>query len=510
MSILEVSNLKFSYKDNILFSNLNLRLMHDDHLGLIGMNGVGKTTLLKLIAERLHPDEGTIRWLSGVDYSYLDQHLEIDSKLNIREYLASVYDELFEVENRLNALYKSLETADPNDYDKILRKADNLMHHLEENDFYLIKSKIENVINGLGVKADLNFPLRNLSGGERIKIFLAKLLLEEKDVLLLDEPTNFLDEQHIEWLAKYLVNYPKAFIVVSHNPAFLNLVCNKIAEIHNKQLNVYKGNYDAYLKQKELKEQTYLTVYKAQQKFIKKTEEYIKKNIARASTAKQAKSRQKVLEKIEKLEKPVKYKKVKFDFPFTSSFQKEAIVIKDLEIGYDHPLLPKINLIVRFGEKIRIVGKNGVGKTTFLKTVLGLIKPISGRVNVSELNKIIYYSQEFKDDKTLTPIEYVRNDYPLMTDEEIRSLLARYGVVEELPLKPFTQLSGGEIAKVRLAHLSLESSNMLILDEPTNHLDVIAKKGLYQALREYPGTIILVSHEKEVFHGLKMNEIVFG
>lgn len=509
MSILEVNNLKFSYQDKILFSNINFRLLQTDHLGLIGMNGVGKTTFLKILAEKLHPDEGKVSWLSGVSYSYLDQHLEVNNDITIREYLAKVYDDLFNIEKRLNDLYKSLETIDANEYEKVLNKADNLFNYLEENGFFLIKSRMENVLNGLGVSVDINTPLRTLSGGQRIKIFLAKLLLEEKDVLLLDEPTNFLDEQHIEWLSKYLVNYPKAFIVVSHNPKFLNSVCNKIAEIHNKQLFVYKGNYDDYLKQKETNDSTYQAMYLAQQKYIKKTEEYIKKNIARASTSKQAKSRQKALEKLEILEKPVSYKKVKFNFPFSSSFQKDAIVVRDLVIGYNYPLLPKINIKVKFGEKIRIIGKNGVGKTTFLKTILGIIRPISGYVSLCDLNKIVYFSQEFTLED-ITPIEYIREHYPLMTDEEIRGLLARYGVTNDLPIKLMKQLSGGEIAKVRLALLSLEDSNLLILDEPTNHLDVIAKNALFQALKEYPGTVILVSHEKEVFHNLDMKEIVFG
>jgi len=510
MSILEVNNLKFSYEDEILFANLNFRLLNNDHLGLVGMNGVGKTTLLKLLSFKLHPDEGSIKWLNGVSFSYLDQHLEVDTDVSIKEYLAKVYEDLFTLEKRLNDLYKSLETINENEYEKVLNKADNILQTLEEKGFYQIKSKIESILNGLGVKVDLETPLKTLSGGQRIKVFLAKLLLEEKDVLLLDEPTNFLDEEHIEWLSKYLNNYKNAFIVVSHNQKFLNTVCNKIAELNNKKLTIYKGNYDAYLKQKAINDESYLTKYEAQQKYIKKTTEYINKNIARASTAKQAKSRQKALEKLEILEKPVTLKPIKFSFPFASSFHKEALIVKDLVIGYNFPLLPKINLKIKFGEKVRIIGKNGVGKTTFIKTILGIIPSLGGEVRLSNLNKIIYFSQEFTDDKSQTPIDYFRKFYPLMTNEEIRKVLAKFGITDDLPLRPMAELSGGEISRVRLALLTLEESNMLILDEPTNHLDVLAKNALINALNEYQGTIILVSHEKEVFTDITLRDIKFS
>ena len=510
MSILEISNLKFSYGEKNLFNSLNMRLFQNDHLGLIGLNGVGKTTLMNLIAKKIDPDEGKVTWENGVIFSYLDQHLKVHDEISVYEYLYNVYDDLFEIEKKINALYKSLETETEENYDKILNKAYNLTAILEENDFYMIKSKIENVLNGLGINVDNSFLLKNLSGGQRVKIFLAKMLLEEKDVLLLDEPTNFLDPIHVEWLSKYLVNYPKAYIVISHNTGFLNAVTNTIAEINNKQLNIYKGNYDAYILQKSMNDERYAQEYNAQQKYIKKTEEFIKKNIVRASTSKQAKSRRKILEKLDVLDKPTSNKKIIFDFPFSKSFHKEAIIIKDLEIGYDKVLLPKINLKIRFGEKLAIIGKNGVGKTTFIKTILNIIPKISGTVKVSELNNIVYYSQDLKNIKEITPVEYIREEYPLMENKDIRDLLARYGITGELALKTMDKLSGGELTKVRFALLSLSVSNLLILDEPTNHLDVIAKEALYKAISLYPGTVILVSHEKEFYKDLKMKEVIFS
>jgi ATPase subunit of ABC transporter with duplicated ATPase domains len=486
-----------------------MRLFQNDHMGLIGMNGVGKTTLMNLIAKKLDPDEGRIIWEDDVSFSYLDQHLKVYDDLSVSSYLYKVYEDLFEIEGKINDLYKSLENTEEANYDKILNKAYNLTAILEEKNFYMIKSKIDNVLKGLGIKVDPSFLLKNLSGGQRVKIFLAKMLLEEKDVLLLDEPTNFLDPVHVDWLSKYLSSYPKAFIVISHNRAFLNSVCNVIAEINNKQLNVYKGNYDANLLQKSMNDERYLNEYLSQQKYIKKTEEFIKKNIARASTTKRAQSRRKTLEKLEILEKPTTYKKVKFDFPFTKSFHKEALIVKDLEIGYDKVLLPKINMKLRFGEKVAIIGKNGVGKTTFIKTILGLISAISGKVKLSELNDIVYYSQDFKAED-ITAVDFIRNYYPLMENKDIRDLLAKYGIIGDLAIKSMLQLSGGELTKVRFALLNLSQSNLLILDEPTNHLDVLAKEALYKALAIYPGTVILVSHEKDFYKDLKMKEIIFG
>lgn len=509
MSVLEINNLKFSYGDKQLFNSLNMRLFASDHLGLVGMNGVGKTTLLNLIAGKIDPDEGSIKWLSGVNYSYLDQHLKVYDSLTIYEYLYKVYDELYEIEDRMNKLYKSLETAHESEYDKILNKAYNLQMILEEKEFYSIKSKITNVISGLGINLDSNSILKKLSGGQRVKVFLAKMLLEEKDVLLLDEPTNFLDINHIEWLSKYLINYPKAFIVISHNKEFLDSVCNVIAELNNQQLTIYKGNYSNYLKQKELVDAKYVQDFLAQQKLIKKTEDFIQKNIVRASTSKQAQSRRKMLDKIDVLAKPTATKKIKFTFPFSRSFNSDAIVIKDLEIGYSKVLLPKINLKVRFGERIVIVGKNGVGKTTFLKTILGITPALGGKIKISPLNNVTYFSQEVPP-MEMNAIEYIQESYPLMETKKVRDILGSYGVSGELSLKPLSQLSGGELTKVRFALLSLSDSNLLILDEPTNHLDVNAKKALLSALDAYPGTIIIVSHEKGFYRELNMKEIVFS
>lgn len=508
MSVLEIENLRFSYKDKELFNDASVRVFEKEHIGIVGANGVGKTTLMKLIAGNLIPDNGKIVWDSNKTFSYLDQYLEVHSDQTIEEYLYSVYSPLFKKENQMNDLYASLVNANENEYDKILNKAYNIQEELEQNKFYEIKSRIGNIINGLGIQVEENRLLKDLSSGQKAKVFLGKMLLEEKDIILLDEPTNFLDIQHVEWLSKFLVNFKNTFLVISHNQEFLNTCCDVILALENKKITKYKGNYDQYLKQREMNMETYQKEYDKQQKEIKRTEEFIQKNIVRASTTKQAQSRRKVLEKMVKLEKPEKPRKVHFDFEFTKSFNVSAIETKHLSIGYSFPILTNINLKFEFGNKYLIYGKNGVGKSTFLKTILGIIPSLSGNIKMAPYNNILYYSQE-ETIPDMTAVEFIRDKYPKMSDTEIRTLLAKYAITGDLTIKSMKQLSGGEVTKVRFALLSLTSSNLLILDEPTNHLDKAAKESLFQAIEKYPGTVILVSHEKEFYQKLKMKEIKF-
>lgn len=427
MSVLEIDKLRFSYKDKELFNDLSVRIFDNEHIGIVGLNGTGKTTLMKLIAGQLIPDSGTITWDSNKSFSYLDQHLEVHSDQTIEEYLYSVYNPLFQKENQMNDLYSSLAEVDESKYDKILNKAYNIQEELEQSGFYEIKSRIGNIINGLGIQIEENRLLKELSSGQRAKVFLGKMLLEEKDIILLDEPTNFLDLQHVEWLSKFLVNYKNTFLVISHNFEFLNSCCNVILALENKKLTKYKGNYDQYLKQRDMNLETYQKEYEKQQKEIKRTEEFIQKNIVRASTTKQAQSRRKMLEKMVKLEKPEKEKKVHFEFEFTKSFNVSALETKYLNIGYSYPILKNINLKFEFGQKYLIYGKNGVGKSTFLKTILGIIPPLGGNIKMAPYNNILYYAQE-EVVPSLTAVEYVREYYPKMDDTEIRTLLAKYAI----------------------------------------------------------------------------------
>lgn len=510
MSVLEVENLRFNYGEKELFNNISFKIEPGEHIGFVGANGVGKSTLLKLISHRMAPDKGEIIWLDHVEFSYLDQYLEVKEDITIKSYLYNVYEYLFDLDNELHQLYTSLECETIDKYDKILSRADKIQEELELHGFYMIKTKIDNVLSGLGITLSLDKHLKKLSGGERAKIFLAKILLEEKDVLLLDEPTNFLDAIHVEWLAKYLQTYKNAYLVISHNFEFLNDISNYIIELSNKDIVKYKGNFQDYVKLKQLRDKQYESEYVSQQKYIKKTQVFIDKNIVRASTTGMAKSRRKALNKLEVLEKPVVQKEISFSFPFSSGFDMEALKADKLEIGYTKPILSNINIRIRYGEKVAIIGKNGVGKTTFIKTVLGLIPSLNGSTHLNRLNKITYYSQDLKGLKGFTALEYIREDYPLMNDVEIRSLLGRVGLSGELAVKDMDKLSGGEVTKARIAKLMLEKSNMLIFDEPTNHLDKIAKEALFKAIKEYPGTVIIVSHEREFYKNLKLKEIIFS
>lgn len=506
--MLEIENLTFRYGDLELFHQAELKLYPGEHVGVVGLNGTGKTTMMNLIAYRLMPDEGSILWERNTSFSYLDQQLTVNDDATVEEFLYDVYAPLFRKDEDMNRLYQSLETADPRDYDKILTKADRIQTELEQLDFYMIKSKIGNVINGLGIHIAEDQLIRTLSGGQRAKVFLGKMLLEEKDVLLLDEPTNFLDAVHVDWLMKFLSSYKNGFIVISHNTEFLNGITNVIVALENNKLVKYRGNYEDYLKQRTMKMETYEKAYEKQQTFIKKTEDFIQKNIVRASTTKRAQSRRKMLEKIDVIAKPQAERKVSFRFDFTKSFHTKSVIVKELVIGYQAPILSHLSFEISFGEKVVITGKNGVGKTTFIKTLLKLIPPLGGGITVSPYNDIAYFSQE-ENVVDQNAIDYFRTDYPLMTDQEIRSILALYGIVGENAIKSMTQLSGGEMTKVRFAKMSLTRSNLLILDEPTNHLDRNAKSSLFHAISAYPGTVILVSHEKYFYKQLQMKEIKF-
>lgn len=509
MSVLEIENLKFSYTDEQLYNNANLRIFDNEHVGIVGKNGSGKSTLLNLIARKLTPDSGKIIFGDNKTFTYLDQHLEINTDITIFDYLYDVYKDLYKKEEEMNKLYESLAYDDGTNFDKIMNKADNIQVLLEEKGFYLIKSKISNIISGLGIDEDGNKMLKELSGGQRAKVFLAKMLLEEKDVLLLDEPTNFLDVSHVEWLSKYLVNYKNAFLVISHNFDFLNSVCNVIVALENKQLTKYKGNYDAYLSQRELNMAAYEKAYIKEQKEIKKEEIYIQKNIVRASTTKMAQSRRKKLEKMERLEKPETEKKVTFHFPFTKSFTVDAVSVKNLSIGYNgKAILENLNYNFEFGKKYAIIGANGIGKTTFVKTILSIIEPIKGSVKVAPYNNILYYAQE-EEILDMDPSDYIRRVYPHMDNTQVRTLLGSYGISGKTQTEKIKELSGGEQARMRFALLSLKPSNLLILDEPTNHLDKNSKEALFKAIEEYPGTVILVSHERSFYRKLNMKEISF-
>lgn len=508
MSILEVEGLAFSYSGDQLYHKASMRLFENEHAVLVGPNGTGKSTLLKLLDKSLSPDQGTIEWQPTKKIGYLDQYAKIDPELSVEAYLYDVFLPLFQKEKEMERLYERVATAPEKDHDRLLNWASEIGEKLLESDFYAIKSKVGNIIHGLGLTMDiLPSPIKYLSGGMRAKIILGKLLLGDSDVLLLDEPTNFLDIRHIEWLSKFLVSYPKAFIVVSHLEEFLMEIANTVFALENGQITRYKGDYAYYLKERELRSEQQQKAYQSQQKFIQKTEEFIQKNIVRATTTKRAQSRRKMLAKVERIIAPTHVKTYHFQFPLSASTGKDVLVTKALEIGYSEPLLEALDVHIMKEEKVVITGKNGIGKSTFLKTVLGLIPPISGSYRWIDTAKIAYFEQDTKFEDGLTPFQVIHLKYPHFTKKDVMSLLGNHGIDYEMANRDINTLSGGEQTKVRLALLRHQKGNVLILDEPTNHLDAKAKEALRDALIEYQGTLILVSHEKEFYQGLCDYEI---
>ena len=505
--MLEVSNLSFKYTDKPILVNATFRLFNHDHAVIVGPNGVGKSTFLNLICKNLLPDGGKIEWLPNIRYAYLDQHIKINSNKSIQEYLYEVFNDLFEKEEKMNFYYEALATCSENEFDKYLSRATAIQEELEEKNFYRLKSEVGNIVNGLGISnIDLATPLSKLSGGQRAKVFLGKLLLEECDCILLDEPTNFLDVKHIEWLTKYLQNYPKSFVVITHDYDFAKDIANVVFELKNGSFTRYNGDFEFYEKERVIRDEQYRKNYEAQQRTIKSTEEFIQKNIVRASTTKQAQSRRKTLEKMERLEKPTEAAKVSFDFPFSKNLSQEVLLVKNLYIGYTKPILAPISFEVRYNQKVAIIGHNGVGKSTLLKTLLNEISSFGGSYKFCTSADISYYRQEESFPK-LKPIDYVREFYPELDNEKIRALLARVGLKSDSISKTMDILSGGEQTKVRLAIMMKKKANILIFDEPTNHLDVIAKEALHKAIADFPGSVILVSHDIEFYKDLVDFEI---
>lgn len=510
MGILDVKNLKFKYKDIELFNNVEFHLEAKEHIVIVGENGTGKSTFMKLISKNLIPDAGTITWLNHIKYAYLDQHLEMNNDLSINDYLTATFKNLYDKEKELIKLYEDLGTASATDYDKITKKIDIVNRYLEDNNFYAISSTISNVINGLGLNnVNLDRLISSLSGGEKMKVYLAKIILEEPNVLLMDEPTNFLDANQVDWLAKYLKGFNGEFIIISHDESFIANIANVIYELNNKTFVRYKMGYEAYLKEREIRRESYLKAYNAEQKKIKEMETFIAKNIVRATTTKRAQSRRKMLEKMEKLPKPKNRVPLKLNFPFSHSTGDEVLILNELIIGYDKAILGPLNYKLMKEKKIAILGRNGVGKSTLLKTILSQIKPLSGDFKWNLSADINYFRQEENEFDEINAINYLRYFYHLKTDEELRTILARVGIGKDLCLKPIKELSGGERTRVRLALMTMKKSNILILDEPTNHLDPMTKLELFDALKSFPGTVILVSHEKDFYDELVDDEIYF-
>lgn len=499
MSVLTIKGLTHIFDNRTLFDQADLTVNNGEHVGIVGLNGAGKSTFMNIITGKLSQDAGEVKWLNGIRLGYLDQHADIDRSLTVMEYLQTSFTHLFQLNERLEQMYADMSCEeDPDRLDDLIFKSSKLQERLEEENFYDLEAQIKKVANGLGVNHfGYDTVVETLSGGQRAKLMLSKLLLEAPDVMLLDEPTNFLDLEHIEWLRKFLDGYKSTFLLISHDTSFLNSVCKIIVSIENGQIRKYWGNYDEFLLQHEQNARQYADSYERQQREIKKMEDYIARNKARAATAGMANSRKKMLDRMEVLQKPVSTEKPTFGFPYTLLVTKHMVTVKHLEIGYDgKAILPPISFEIGSDSKLWIRGTNGLGKTTLLKTLMRKIPAISGSFDFNINCKINYIEQDLQfRSKSMNATAYMNEVYPRMSQKEIRTQLARVGLKNDLATKAIGSLSGGEQVKIKLCALMQKESNLLILDEPTNHLDVNAKEALFEALDEYEGAVILVSHE---------------
>ena len=500
MSILNVKNLSHGFGDRAIFNDVSFRLLKGEHIGLIGANGEGKSTFMNIITGKIEPDDGNIEWSKRIRVGYMDQHTALESGTSIREALKGAFKYLFDLENEMNEICDKMASASPEELEILMDDMGTIQDILTLNDFYIIDSKVEEVAKGLGLSdVGLDKDVSDLSGGQRTKILLAKLLLEKPDILLLDEPTNYLDEQHIEWLKIYLQNYENAFILISHDLPFLNSVINLIYHMENQELNRYVGSYDEFMQVYEAKKQQLESAYKKQQQEISDLEDFIARNKARVSTRNMAMSRKKKLDKIDRIELAREKPKPEFNFKGARTSGKLIFETKDLVIGYDEPLSRPLNLRMERGQKIAIVGANGLGKTTLVNSILGNINPISGEVERGDYLHIGYFEQEIKGANYNTCIEEVWQEFPGYTQYEIRAALAKCGLTTKHIESKVLVLSGGEQAKVRLCKLMNSETNVLVLDEPTNHLDVDAKDELKKAIQDYKGSVLLICHEPEFY-----------
>lgn len=499
MSILNVENVTHGFGARQILNNASFRLLKGEHIGLVGANGEGKSTFLNIITGKLMPDEGKIEWCRHITTGYLDQYSTLEKGKTIRGVLQDAFSHLAELEQEMLSLYDKMADCSEEEMNQALEDVGEIQNILEYSGYYTIDAKISEYANGLGLgEIGLDRDVTELSGGQRAKVLLAKVLLENPMILILDEPTNFLDENHIAWLKNFLQNYENAFILVSHDIAFLNDVVNVIYHVENAVLTRYTGNYDDYLRMYELKKRQIAQAYEKQQKEIADLQDFIARNKARIATTNMAKSRQKKLDKMEKITLTAERIKPSFSFNTARTPGKAVIECRELVLGYDEPLTKPVSLIIERGKKIAIKGVNGLGKSTLLKTLLKIIPPVSGTVEHDQFLETGYFEQE-ENTTSDTPLQTIWDEFPAMTNAEVRAALARCGLTTEHITSQMRVLSGGENAKVRLCRIMLKNINLLVLDEPTNHLDTDAKEELKRAVKEFKGTVLLVSHEPEFY-----------
>ncbi len=501
MSILEVKNLSHGFGDRAIFENVSFRLLKGEHIGLVGANGEGKSTFMSIVTGKLEPDEGKVEWSKYVTAGYLDQHAVLEKGMTVRDVLRTAFDELFKTEERINEIYMSM-AEEGADVDALMEEVGELQDRLETRDFYILDAKIDEVARALGVMDfGMDTDVTDLSGGQRTKILLAKLLLEKPDILLLDEPTNYLDAEHIAWLKRYLQEYENAFVLISHDIPFLNDVINIVYHVENQDLVRYAGDYDNFQSVFAMKKAQLEAAYERQQKEIADLQDFVNRNKARVATRNMAMSRQKKLDKMDIIELQAEKPKPEFHFKESRTPGRFIFQTKDLVIGYDRPLTKSpLNLTFERNQKVAVVGANGIGKTTLLKSLLGIIQPLEGEVETGDFIDLGYFEQEAEGSRQ-TPLEAVWDAFPALNQAEVRAALAKCGLTSKHIESQIQVLSGGEQAKVRFCLLMNRENNVLVLDEPTNHLDVDAKEELKRALQAFKGSILMVCHEPDFYEG---------
>lgn len=505
--LLNVEHLYKYFNGQALLKDINFTVEDREAVGLIGINGCGKSTLLNIITGSEGYDKtpeglGSVNIAGKASIGFLRQNSGLNSELTIGEEMKNAFAPLLETLDKMKVLEKKM--ADGGDIDSISHEYAELSSYFEARDGYRIDVKIKQVLNGMGFgSTPTDRVISTLSGGEKTRLALAKLLLEEPNLLILDEPTNHLDFETLMWLEDYLKGYKGAIIIVSHDRYFLNKVCTRICEIEQGRLTSYRGDYSSYLVQKKMNSERQLKEYEAQQKEIAKLEDYVAKNLVRASTSKMAKSRQHMLDRIERIDKPLMYSKppkIKLEYDIEPTKDIVRVVDCPLIVGEGadkKELIKSLTMNVRRGEHVAIIGANGIGKTSILKLIQGIIPHEGGNISWGGNVKISYFEQEHAIlDPHKTVLEEIMDRYPRLSEQQARSVLGAVLLTGENVFKPISVLSGGERAKLCFAIMALNRGNVLVLDEPTNHLDLSTKEVLEDALAEFGGTIILVSHDR--------------
>lgn len=501
MMILQINQLSKSFGADPILNNIKLEVRSRDRIAIVGRNGAGKSTLLKIIAGHLSYEKGELIKPKELTMGYLAQHTGMESQLTIKEELLSVFDFLKAMEKEMRSIEEKMATAAPAELETLMKTYDRLQQDFKNKGGYQYEADVRSVLHGLGFgKFDDSVKVQSLSGGQKTRLALGKLLLTQPDLLILDEPTNHLDIDTLTWLEHYLQGYSGAILIVSHDRYFLDKVVSQVYEVSRTESKKYLGNYSAYLEQKAEQYEKDLKLYEKQQDEIVKLQDFVDRNLARASTTKRAQSRRKQLERMDVMAKPLgDEKSAAFRFEITKQSGNDVLRVQDVSISYDGqpPLLKNLTFGVTRGESAALVGPNGIGKSTLLKTIMNTLNPESGSISYGPNVTIGYYDQEQAElTSSKRVLDELWDEYPDMPEKEIRTCLGNFLFSGDDVLKPVRSLSGGEKARVALAKLMLQKANFLILDEPTNHLDLDSKEVLENALIDYPGTLLFVSHDR--------------